>query len=383
MTIEELFGRIEGITPKEIRERLIARHHILDKHKHLDGIKGIGPDSDKHVHVNIIIDNDEYSLAMAIVHQVALIAHYPNFKETEENTRTLISVTYNNANSAELKDMLKRYMGNLTDYCQFMVDGKDESLYYESIKEFMPLDIAIEIIKEGTNSTLCTKEEEKAIKTDIRMSDVAKDYPSSVAIGTDRIYQSQLINMAYQTGADIDNLPAYDNANIQRYSTALDYFFNHSPQKDIQKKWTDAKLLDKLSSLFNADCMNERLNGLLDTSEKAIHEQIKENKTLVIKALEDNIEALALSEHSRWNVERLILGFRPYTIQERFTIESFFGEARKSYRNKLKSQRVHLDLCSYRNLRRIDPGNIKYDHFLMLAIPHILKRGFEAEKDGK
>ena len=71
-------------------------------------------------------------------------------------------------------------------------------------------------------------------------------------------------------------------------------------------------------------------------------------------------------------MEKLLLGFRPYSILEQFTIESLFGDAKKNYRGKLKDKGVHLDLCSYRNHRRIDPGNIKYDYFFMLAIPHIL-----------
>ena len=93
------------------------------------------------------------------------------------------------------------------------------------------------------------------------------------------------------------------------------------------------------------------------------------------KAISDNIDALALCEHSRWNVERLILGYRPYSFQEHLEIEDLFGDEQAAYRKRLKNDGVHMDLCSYKNLRRIDPGNIKYDYFLMLAIPYILAAG--------
>ena len=39
----------------------------------------------------------------------------------------------------------------------------------------------------------------------------------------------------------------------------------------------------------------------------------------------------------------------------------------------------HIDLCSYRELRRVNPDDMKYDCFLMLAIPKIL----EKVKEGK
>lgn len=373
MTIEDLFKSLEGINELKIREWIIARRHILDRCPHLDGIKGISPDSNKHVHVNIIMDNENNEENMrqtaAIVRQVALISHYPNFREDNEDTRTIISIIHNNDNSSQLKKLLKTYMGNLTDYCQFTVDGKIENQQYKLFKNFMPLDVAIEI--RNCNS-LCPIEGEREIKTVIRMSDVTKDYPSTNPEDETSIKRSMLINMVYNTGADIDNLPAYDNANVQRYSTALDYFFNHSSEGDIQLKWESAKFMDKLSCLFCADCISERLDGLLDTTNKTMIQYIENNKNHVRNTIKKHIEAMALCEHSRWNVEKLILGFRPYTIQERFTIESLFGEARKNYRNYLKDKLVHFDLCSYRNLRRIDPGNIKYDYFLMLAIPHIL-----------
>lgn len=376
MTIKEILENIDGIQNQQIQEWLAARHYVLGRCNHLDGAKGLKIDSDKHVHVKITLDNEDdeenNSLAMAIARQVALITHYPNFKESEETTRTIISIIYKKCDSSKLKKLLKMYLGNLPDYCQFLVDGKDESLYYHTYKNYMPLDIAIEIRQEGTESFLCPKDDNKAIIKDIKMSDVLKDNSCNTPIDAISIKRSMLINTAYKTGADIDNLPAYDNANVYRYSIALDCFFNHSSEEYVQNKWDKAKVMDKLSCLFCADCMNERLDGLFDTHGLTMVQYIKKNKKDVIKTIQENIDALALCEHSRWNVEKLLLGFRPYSILEQFTIESLFGDAKKNYRRKLKDKGVHLDLCSYPNLRRIDPGNIKYDYFLVLAIPHIL-----------
>ena len=374
--IKDLFQGIDGISEEGVNEWLVARHYILEERKRLDVAKDLGPKSGRYVHVEIILDGGSDRLAAAIVRQVALITHYPNFKEGDESTRTVISVIHNNEDSLQMKELLKKYLGNLTDYCQFVVDGKNESRYYESFKNFMPLDVAIEIRKAGAGCSLCPDKAEEPIK--IRMSEVKNIvYHCNEDADSKRICQAQLINMAYNLGKDIDNLPAYDNANVPRYETALHYFFSHTTSEKALEKWTSAnvKANDRLSCLFCADCIKERLDGLLDTPGKTIDKYLREERKKVDKAISDNIDALALCEHSRWNVERLILGYRPYSFQEHLEIEDLFGDEQAAYRKRLKNDGVHMDLCSYKNLRRIDPGNIKYDYFLMLAIPYILAAG--------
>ena len=88
---------------------------------------------------------------------------------------------------------------------------------------------------------------------------------------------------------------------------------------------------------------------------------------------------LSKSEHERWVVEKLILGYKPVDDMQRLEYESQFGNSRKQYVKKLKwlsesKELSHIDLCSFSNLRRIDPNNMKYDSFLVLGIPEILKR---------
>ena len=54
-----------------------------------------------------------------------------------------------------------------------------------------------------------------------------------------------------------------------------------------------------------------------------------------------------------------------------------FPLIRKEYRDSLKKEigeRAHIDLCSYSDLRRVNPDDMKYDSFLMLAIPNILAK---------
>ena len=61
--------------------------------------------------------------------------------------------------------------------------------------------------------------------------------------------------------------------------------------------------------------------------------------------------------------------------QERTVYGGLFGNKRDAYSRQLKRNAAapaHIDICSYRELCRIDPDSLKYDSFLMLAIPLIL-----------
>ena len=74
---------------------------------------------------------------------------------------------------------------------------------------------------------------------------------------------------------------------------------------------------------------------------------------------------------------KLIMGFRPLNEKERMKDEVLFGAEKRQYRNKLKKNALdpaHIDLCSFAELRRINPSDLKYDSFLMLAIPGILEK---------
>ena len=73
------------------------------------------------------------------------------------------------------------------------------------------------------------------------------------------------------------------------------------------------------------------------------------------------------------------MGYRPISKDQRLEYEKQFGKKREQYAKGLKrpvdmKDLSHIDLCSFVNLRRIDPDNMKYDSFLVLCIPEILKR---------
>ena len=69
------------------------------------------------------------------------------------------------------------------------------------------------------------------------------------------------------------------------------------------------------------------------------------------------------------------MGFSPLSGPERKEYGSLFGKRRAAFSKQLKNNAAHpahIDICSYRDLCRVDPDSLKYDSFLMLAIPLIL-----------
>jgi hypothetical protein len=186
----------------------------------------------------------------------------------------------------------------------------------------------------------------------------------------------------YDLGSVIGNLPAEDIHCAKRYTQALGKFQHvHMPKRMTplidDEKWKGnlTMVKESLSNLFCADCFESRNKGIEKWREK--EQRKSDEKVKTEDAWEKFNMALSQSEHERWVVEKLIMGYRPYSDQERFQYESLFGEERKAFRKKLKnnaSDPAHVDLCSYRDLRRINPDDLKYDSFLMLAIPKILER---------
>lgn len=239
------------------------------------------------------------------------------------------------------------------------------------------------------------------------------------------VTHARRVNMVYQVGADIDNLPPDDPNISDRYSRALLYFCYQQSKGKTLEKWNEIAeyaneddkkgtlyqimLRNKLSNVFCADCFVTRLKSLFDhnarkdiqkviikaycsendvkknenfgyktvrITTKMLNYMIKNHEKDLLMLVGNNLKAMARCEHARWNVEKLILGFSPFGPQEHYEYNCRFGSSRSSYRNGLKKNKGHhINLCSYEDLYRIDPDNMKYDSFLMLAMVRILREG--------
>lgn len=369
-----------------------ARKYVLAKlpewERKVSNECGIHKDSDCHLHFAIKAD-ELNSLTMSVLRHIALSAHYTNFREKNGENATIISIVCNKDKKSYIeKEFLlnkEEYLGNLYEICnEPYIDVKIR------FKEDGKIPNGAEEIKSETIEAFCA--EFKSLNDiDVTMA--------------------QYVNMVYNTGVDIDNLPPDDPNAAERYNLALDVFFYHKMAesqthwdkivgKDVENQY---KIRNKLSNVYCADCFESRVRGVIanlgyDIGAKSISEYLESNETMDIikEAMAKNLESIARCEHSRWIVEKLVLGFEPLGKEERMNYEVLFGKERSEYLKRLKTGKdpktgkdlkkkryMHIDLCSYNDLRRIDPGNMKYDCFLMLAVPQILEKCYIEEKNKK
>jgi hypothetical protein len=337
-----------------------ARAYVLDKLNEV----AFSPNSKEHLHVVVVGDSP---LMLSIARQVALSAHYLNFVEPTEKSpaqnRTIITIE---SQKNDIKDILKKeeYFCNLLECCRNVIYGvEDNNDSY--------VDVELQVVKKwesdiGSECILITEESVEGFFKSKSPNEIY-NIDTRKAVFASRVYE---------IGASIDNIPYEDIHDAKRYSQALEVFqyvqmerpWNPLINKNNQNDLT--KIKEALSNIFCSDCFEAR--------ERAIKECSDDDEKSYKQSWEKYNTALSMSEHARWVVEKLIMGYRPLKSEERIEDERIMGSKKlKQYREQLKSNPedpVHIDLCSYADLRRIDPNNMKYDSFLMLAIPDIIKK---------
>jgi hypothetical protein len=368
-----------------------ARTYVLEKLKDII----IGPSSGKTLKVIVEIDRQHKDMMLSVVRHLALAAHFANYEEHNEfgeishkNCTTIVIVSKDNDIEEELKK--EHCLNNLLKYCQYTVNGE----YGNTANNLIPIDLDIVITThlpkdmdedvvsmtyEDVENVLGTKDDNEIFSIDTRKAALCYD--------------------VYNLGKEINNLPYEDIHNISRYNQALNVFQYNRLRNEIKpiinEEWKDSQkdVTNGLSNIFCADRFSSIAAGIKDTCLST-----GEDETTL---WEDKSMKLAISEHARWIVEKLIFGFRPVSDNERNRYEELWGNQRKRYLMLLKEDPdillekfhedysseifyddkgiehiapAHINLCSFRELRRVDPDNRKYDSFLMLAIPIILDK---------
>ncbi len=330
----------------------------------LERLKNVAFKDDERHHLHVVLKSDS-GLMLSVARQVALSAHYLNYDEEKKDNRTVITIV---SNSTQIEETLQReeYLCNLLCLCKWTHDK-----VIQNADSY--IDIEINIVND------CAEIESEYVKV-IEETEVITFFNSKLedeicSIDTRKaVYSGRMYNL----GTLIDNLPAENIHDANRYALALDVFQFEQLQKPlvsliIDTKWKEDQIRVKngLSNVFCADCFGSRASSI------ELYREDKKQKNTDLWAKYN--EVLSKSEHARWIVEKLIMGFRPLNGEERLEDEKLavYKKKRKGYRDRLKkdlNKLAHIDLCSYADLRRINPDDLKFDSFLMLAIPNILAK---------
>lgn len=371
----------EAFGPVIVKNWYVARDYVLDK---LAKECVYTPNDSRHLHVVV---NGTAPLMLSVVRHLALYAHFVNFKEVDVygelacRNRTVITVVCDDEKIDIVQELSKEeYLGNLLNYCKY-------TLYGKPFNENSYLDVEINIVASADNlhddiSFVCEPSEVEAFGSgqydDVEQEDLIDTRKAVYASGM------------YKLGEVIDNIPAEDIHSARRYSMALDVYQYVQMDKSItsplvdKSRWARKENLsavkEGISNLFSSDCFVLRYNGM-EECWREIQSKKKEerNSTFTTRRQlwEYYNELLSNSEHSRWVVEKLIMGYRPLNDSERCKSERLSARERKAYLKELKTRSTdpaHIDLCNSAELRRIDPDCRKYDSFIVLAIPVILDK---------
>lgn len=383
----------------------------------LDG-KGIGADSDKRVHLVIAGMN---GMARALALNAAHILHFPNFKAGDENTYSRI--TFISPDAKERGEKFRNRMGALFHLARWregfgqwtdpLGDNDSDSPYkYLGPENF--LDIEWEFI-EGSLSDPEIRDyldnipcDRQNIATLAICGEDSKDNLGYCIGLSQQVLNGFSMILVQQKESDIavrllqhipgrhDNVRAFgmmtecyfQNLLSDDFGKLVNALYNNGGigdidlEKDMDKIdawWEQASITDRWSSNYSANMLFVKLRALGFNDREMSDEEVK-------KALDDpkNQDLVQQMEHNRWVTEKLLLGFKPLTLDEQLRFRQFNGDPAKikELRKKMaKESKKHLDICSNSTLRDVDPAMAVYDNFVNEELFHFLKKFYSLKRD--
>jgi len=375
----------EAFSDEVVSNWYLARYYVLKHFNEWMG-EGIGPDSGRTFDIVI---NGYGPLMYSIVRQIALVAHFSNFDEDNSNTRSTIIIRYPKSFTLEQLqseiDLLAKeeYLCNLIKYSDYSLVADNGEIWEHKGLPFLDIRFVLSAKDEDVRDAIVLNEK--------AMLDEIKRYKDVNCLSDKDLTAGMLVNIAYSIGVEINNLPPTENNTASRYNIALDCV-SSKRRKDIIKMWnrpfyktknnacniSQIDLKNALSCIYCADTFESRMRGLIRTTEPMSKKLLIANTNKIKAEMAKNLMKLSRSEHARWVAEKLIIGYRPLSEEEAYTDETNIGK-RNPYRKQLKNKHhdpSHIDIISFADLKRINPEDQKYDCFIILAMPLVLKKKY-------
>ena len=375
---------------KEIDKEKILESAYLP----LEGVHGIGKNDDRYVHL-IIVGMSRMGVSMAI--EAAHLAHYPNF--AQKNIRT--KITFIDKNAKEEKDFFMGRFKDLFALSHWRYGTVDE----EGILKWKPqndiqikntyhylggdfLDIEWEFLNGGV--------ENQSIQEYITAS--VNSQGSIVTIAVCLPEPSRCLAAALYLNRDI-----YEKVNqvlvYNRYGDSLVVQMTHKTDKQMNPYSNKLRAFGMSAECYHSEMIQEaeliaqKLDNEYGNLYVAVDEGEGPDKSDVAKwwsniyaanflwsklrnmqwsdgkeLTEEELDTMARTEHARWNMEQLLIGYRPLTATEQAEVLKDL-----KLKNPYKGKLAHYDICSFARLEEIDKGSIRYDIGLSRILPAIYK----------
>ena len=374
---------------KEIDSYKLKSNLLNNTYLPLEGVDGITQDSDKYVHL-FIVGMSRMGIAMAI--EAAHLAHYPNY-DRDRKIRT--KITFIDKNAAEEKNFfIGRFkeLFRLSHWCYGTIQGSQlvwNTLHMPEECDHLGgdfIDVEWEFINGGIENCGTQK----------YICSIANKDNSIVTIAMCLPEPSRCLAAALYLDRNI-----YEKANqilvYNRYGDSLITQMTHKNVKQINPFHNKLRAFGMASGCYDSQIINDaetiakRLNQEynklylyvdegkgLDKSDVAkwwsniyaansIWTKLRCTKWPCNRELNNKeIYYLARTEHSRWNMEQLLMNYRPLTCTEQEEVKNNI-----MLKNPKKGEMAHFDICSFEVLKQIDRNSIRYDWGLSKNLPSI------------
>ena len=162
--------------------------------------------------------------------------------------------------------------------------------------------------------------------------------------------RAKLVNYLYETAH-------YEQDKFQSRKE-LDSLPIEQIRADADTFWRKLSVALKWSNLYNAYNISTKLATL-----RAMRGLAPDDKSLDTQPLTDQeVDILARTEHNRWNVEKLLMGYRkPHRDEDKYL------KVNKPFKNELKQNKnrfIHHDIRPYEQLEGVEKLDMEFSRYL-------------------
>jgi len=376
------------------RKVLVENRAEEIQYEPLDSKQGIRKADDKYVHL-VVAGMTNMGMQLAV--EAAHIAHYPNYAR-DHRLKTIITFVDTDIEEkkrdfkARYRELFDVYEGdnrhlvtadeeeNFLDVEWEFVEGslKDRDFVHQCVElmigeqTLMTLALCQEQVEEVMTTVLSLPQSLYQKVTQVLVCQLGSDEILKVLSRSPKTYFSKVrpfgmisscVNLAYK------QMPLSKLLNYA-YNHPEDIEMKHAMEDDegnycdnVSKLWAQQTTANKWSNIYNSDSIPTKLRSVGKLLAAGVD----------VTLSEEEVKTIAEVEHRRWNMEKLLMGFRTLTAEE----QALCLHEGKTAKNRLKNEMMaHLDICSQKRLQEVDQASVEYDEVVTNIIPTMIKEHF-------
>lgn len=361
-------------------------------------VTGILPDTEKSVHF-VVAGMTDTAKAMAVT--AANICHFPNFKDGRYRTRiTFIAKDIEGPMNLFVSRYEHLFMLSHYRFVRFTESGQCKEEVHSpdpAYGDFLDVEwefiegemtdgnvrrLLVEWARDGHRSLslcLCLPTQDENADTALSLPGEIYRKDRCIPIFVHQSGEGDLIIKARKTGqyglmyafgmsSEIQDDPLYENTRGKKVNFVYDRNFNgpENRSRDKDAAWAALPEAHKLSSVYSANSVFCKMRSF----------GVDPNAPDLSILGPQEIKGLEETEHRRWTLSCLFLGFRPMTREERTSLRERLADQEKAVRNQAKDEKkalkadfVHWDIAPYDELPEEEADK---DLVIILNIPYIV-----------